>query len=82
MPEIWIQIENRPAPKTAARCPIRFGFQLWLTRRVCFWINFDFMSGLPFLSGFLVYLPSISIIRQEFPPSKSGPRWLSQTITT
>src|SRR6266568_7150267 len=27
------------------------------------------MSG--FLSGFLFYLPSISIIRQEFPPSKS-----------
>jgi len=33
-------------------------------RLICFWINFDFMSSFPFVSGFLVYLPSISLIRK------------------
>jgi hypothetical protein len=34
---------------------------LWLTRRICFWINFDFMSCFPFcflvlLAKYLIYL--------------------------
>jgi len=45
---------KRTATAETAKCPLRFRFQLWLTRTICFWINFDFIRCFPFWSSSLL----------------------------